>query len=88
MPGRDTTDVCKLQENFHVADKTLYMPLVDLEKASDPVQIRVIWWDICKLGFEDWLVHPKESMYKMPEAECVFVAIWGVVQYKDAILPV
>ena len=47
-PGRGTTDatyvVQQLQEKYLAVNKRLYMALVDLEKAYDPVPRKVIWW--------------------------------------------
>ena len=67
MSGRGTTDaifnVCQLQENHLTANKPLYMAFVDLEKAFDSVLQDVIWWAMCKLGTDEWLVRLVQSMY-------------------------
>ena len=52
IPGRGTTDaifvVRQLQEKYLAANKRLYMAFVDLEKASDRVPRKVIWWALRK----------------------------------------
>ena len=40
------------------------MAFIDLEKAFDPIPRDVIWWEMCKLGIDEWLVHLVQSMYK------------------------
>ena len=68
MPGRSTTDAIfigrQLQKQFYSAKKTLYTAFVDLEKASDRVPRRVIWWAFRKLGVDEWLVRLTQSMYE------------------------
>ena len=68
MSGRGTTDaifiVRQLQEKHLAANKPLYMAFVDLEKAFDRVPRDVIWWVMCKLGIDEWLVRLVQSMYK------------------------
>ena len=48
--------VRQLQEKHLAANKPLYMAFVDLEKAFDRVPRDVIWWAMCKLGIDEWLV--------------------------------
>ena len=66
--GRGTTDaifiVRQVQEKHMAANKPLYMAFVDLEKAFDRVPRDVIWWAMCKLGIDEWLVRLVQSMYK------------------------
>ena len=68
MSGRGTTDaifiVRQLQEKHLAANKPPYMAFVDLEKAFDRVPRDVIWWAMCKLGIDEWLVRLVHSMYK------------------------
>ena len=68
MSGRGTTDaifiVRQLQEKHLAANKPLYMAFVDLEKAFDRVPRDVIWWAMCKLGIDEWLVRLVQCMYK------------------------
>ena len=56
VPGRGTTDaifvVKQLQEKSLAANKRLYMAFVDMEKASDRVPRKVIWWVLRKLGVD------------------------------------
>ena len=56
--------VRQLQEKHLAANKLLYMAFVDLEKAFDRVPRDVIWWAMCKLGIDEWLVRLVQSMYK------------------------
>ena len=60
IPGRGTTDaifvVRQLQEKYLAANKRLYMAFIDLEKAFDPVPLKVIWWVLRKLGMEEWIL--------------------------------
>ena len=48
--------VRQLQEKYIAANKRLYMAFVDLEKASDRVPRKVIWWALSKLGVDEWNV--------------------------------
>ena len=43
---------------------TLSMAFVELEKAFNRVPSRVIWWALLKLGIDEWLVRPTQSMYE------------------------
>ena len=67
MSVRGTTDaifiVRQLQEKHLTANKPLYMAFVDLEKAFDRVPQDIIWWALCKLGIDEWLVRLVQSMY-------------------------
>ena len=67
--GCGTTDtifiVRQLQEKHLIANKPLYMDIVDLEKkAFDCVYQDFIWLAMPTLGTEEWLVHLDQSMYK------------------------
>ena len=63
VPGRGTTDaifvVRQLQEKYLAAN----MAFVDLEKASDRVPRKVIWWELRKLGVDEWIVRLVQGMY-------------------------
>ena len=67
VPGRGTTDaifvVRQLQEKYLAVNKRLYMAFVDLEKASDCVPRKVIWWALRKLGIKEWIVRLVQGMY-------------------------
>ena len=67
VPGRGTTDaifvVRQLQEKYLAANKRLYMAFVDLEKAFDRVPRKVIWWELRKLGVEEWIVQLVQGKY-------------------------
>ena len=67
VPGRGTTDaifvVRQLQEKYLAANKRLYTAFVDLEKASDRVPRKVIWWALRKLGVEEGIVRLVQGMY-------------------------
>ena len=67
IPGRGTTDaifvVRQLQEKYLAANKRLYMAFIDLEKAFDRVPLKVIWWELRKLGVEEWIVRLVQGMY-------------------------
>ena len=41
----------------------LYMAFLDLEKASERVPRKVIWWALRKLGVEEWIVRLVQGMY-------------------------
>ena len=69
MLGCGTTDaifiVRQLQERHLIANKSLYMTFVYLEKkAFDRVQQDFIWLAMPMLGTDEWLVHLVQSMYK------------------------
>ena len=53
----------QMQENFRVKGEKLYFGFVDLEKAFDRAQRKVIWWAMHKLAVEEWLVLAVMSMY-------------------------
>ena len=50
-PGRSTTDAIfifrQLQEKYLAKHTKLYMAFVNLEKASDKVPQKVLWWALC-----------------------------------------
>ena len=66
-PGRGTTDAIfvqkQLQEKYIAANKRLVMAFVDLEKGSDGVPQKVIWWALRKFGVEEWIVRVVQGMY-------------------------
>ena len=68
MSGRGTTDgifiVSQLQEVHLTVNKPLYMTSLDMEKAFDHVPRDVIWWVVCKLGTDEWLVRRVQSINK------------------------
>ena len=76
VPGRGTTDaifvIRQLQEKYIAANKRLYMAFVDLEKASDKVPWKVIWWALRKLGVDEWIVRLVQGMYSNARS-CVHV---------------
>ena len=67
VPVRSTTDaifvVWQLQEKYLALNKRLYMAFVDLEKASNCVPWKVVWWALKKLGVEEWIVRLVQGMY-------------------------
>ena len=67
VPGRGTTDAIfvfrQLQEKYLAANKRLYMAFVDLEKASDLVPRKIIWWALRKLDVDEWVVRLVQGMY-------------------------
>ena len=68
MPGCGTTDaiflVKQLQEKYLGKKKNLYFAFIELEKAFDRVPREVVWWAMCKLGVEEWLVRVVKSLYE------------------------
>ena len=52
-----------VKEKVCAVNKTLYMDFDDLEKAFNCVPRRVIWWALCKLGVDKWLVRLKQNTY-------------------------
>ena len=67
MLGRGTTDAIflarQLQKKYLGKRKRLYFKFVDMEKAFDRVSRDVVWWAMCKLGVEKWLVRVVQAMY-------------------------
>ena len=67
MPGRGTIDVIfilsQIQEKYFAKKLPLYFAFVDLEKAFDRVPREVIWWAMCKLGVEEWIINIVKAMY-------------------------
>ena len=67
VPGRGTTYtifvVRQLQEKYLAANKRLYMVFVDLEKPSDRVPWKVIWWALRKLVVVEWIVQLVQGMF-------------------------
>jgi hypothetical protein len=60
VPDKGTTGAIfilrQLQEKHCAANKPLYIACVDLEKAFDRVQRKVLWWALRSLGVEEWAV--------------------------------
>ena len=67
IPSRGITDaifvVRQLQKKYLATNKRLYMVFVELEKASDRVPRKVIWWALRKLGVDEWIVRLVQGMY-------------------------
>ena len=77
IPGRGTTDatfvVRQLQEKYLAANKTLYMAFIDLEKTSDRLPRKIIWWALRKLGVEEWIVRLVQGCMQMRGGVSVLV---------------
>ena len=52
-----------MQENYLAKKKELRMAFVDLDKAFDRELREVVWWDLRKVGVEEWLIKVIQSMY-------------------------
>ena len=44
--------------------RPVYMAFVNLENAFNGVPRRAIWWALCKLSIDEWLVRLIQSMYE------------------------
>ena len=68
IPGCGTTNpiiiLRQWQEKYFAKKKKLYFTSADLEKVFDQVPRDVVWWDLTKLGLQEWLVKIIRSMYK------------------------
>ena len=60
IPGcRTTNSIINLrqwQEKYFAKKKKLYFASADLEKVFDQVPRDFVWWDLTKLGLQEWLV--------------------------------
>ena len=67
MPGKGTMDalfiVRRMQEEYQMKDKKLYMCFVDLEKAFDRVPRKVMEWAMRKKGLLERMVQAVMSLY-------------------------
>jgi len=67
MKGKRTIDAIfmarRMQQNFRVKGKELYLCFVDLKNAFDRLPREVISWAMCKLGVEKRLLSTVMSMY-------------------------
>ena len=70
IPGRGTTDaifvVRQLQEKY-LAPTRDYIAFADVEKGSDRMPPKVIWWALRKLGVEEWIMRLVHGMYANAE---------------------
>ena len=67
MPGCGTTDTIfmrQIQEAYIRKNQNLYFAFVDLAKALDKVQRKVLWWSLRKVSVPEWIVHVIQVMYK------------------------
>ena len=46
----------RMQEKHLIRKKKIYLAFVDLEKAFDRVPRSVLWWNMRKLGIDEWIV--------------------------------
>ena len=67
MPHKGTTDASftmrQVQEKHPAKKKKLYYPFVDLGKAFDIVQRKVVRWALWKLGVDEWLIRTLVALY-------------------------
>ena len=67
MKGKRTIDAIfmarRMQQNFRVKGKELYLCFFDLKNAFDRLPREVISWAMCKLGVEKRLLSTVMSMY-------------------------
>ena len=68
MPERGTIHVVfilrRMQEENHAKGKTLYMCLVDKEKASDRVPRKVLEWAMSKKEYKEYICTSSELTVK------------------------
>ena len=68
IPGCGTTNpiiiLRQWQEKYFAKKKKLYFTSADLEKVFNQVPRDVVWWDLKKLGLQEWLVKTIRSMHK------------------------
>ena len=68
IPGCGTTNpiiiLRQCQEKYFAKKKKLYFTSADLEKVFNQVPRDVVWWDLTKLGLQEWLVKTIRSMHK------------------------
>ena len=68
IPGCGTTNpiiiLRQWQEKYFAKKKKLYFTSADLEKVFNQVPRDVVWWDLTKLGLQEWLVKTIRSMHK------------------------
>ena len=67
MQGYGTTDAIfilrQLQEKFHVKNKNLYFPFIDLEKAFGRLSSQVLWWAMRRLGVNKSIIWLVQAMH-------------------------
>ena len=68
MPERGTMDAVfslrRMQEEYHVEGKTLYVCFVDLEMAFDRLPRKVLEWTMRKKGIPEVMIRSLMSPYK------------------------
>ena len=74
IPGCGTTNpiiiLRQWQGKYIAKNKKLYFASADLEKVFYQVPRDVVWWDLTKLGLQEWLVKIIRSMYKNARSRC------------------
>ena len=67
MPGRGTTNIIFILQQVHEKylgkQKYPYFAFVNLEKASDCVPRKLLWWVLRKVGVGEWLIRNIQAMY-------------------------
>ena len=75
MPGKGTLDAVfilrRLQEEYLEKEKKLYMCFVDLEKAFDRVQRKLVEWAMRKGGVQELMVKAVMSLYESAKTRVI-----------------
>ena len=59
----------KIQEKYIRKNRNLYFEFVDLQKTSDRVPRKVLWWALRKVGIPEWIVRVLQIMYQIATSQ-------------------
>ena len=59
----------KIQEKYIRKNRNLYFAFVDLQKTSDRVPRKVLWWALRKVGIPEWIVRVLQIMYQIATSQ-------------------